>query len=308
MAEFQGIGQVLQEMMQANPKLMKRMNDVRNSLESNPIEIMTSPSDNCPYRKCDGSGWIWIKDWSKRNAKTITEEMDEWMEKCECHKNLVKQREVNRKLDLSGIPPIFSNATVSSFDINRYTTKKNRDLAEIAKKAAANFVENYPMMKEHGKGLYLYSDIKGSGKTRLASSISNALVKLYGAGIAFIKADDLLLQIRKTFNKDSKVSEAEILQTFCEVPVLIIDDIAVEKDGKFAESRFSRIVDYRMENKLPTIFTSNKKIDGLIEIYKEGRISSRIKKMALEIYMPEESIRDQEAKNENAEFEKILFG
>lgn len=246
-----------------------------------------------------------MKDWSERNKEG---QLDEWKEKCNCFDVLVKQREINKKLDLSGIPTIFADATVRSFDAEIYKSKESRETAEIAKKAAGNFVKNFHLMKESGKGLYLYSDVKGSGKTRLASSIANALVKMYGVDIAFIKADDLLKQIRKTFQKDSQTTEADIIKAFRDVEVLIIDDIAVEKPTEFAEGTFYNITDYRLENRKITLFTSNKTIEDLTEIYKEGRVKSRIKKMSLEIYMPEESVRDEEAERENSEFEKILFG
>lgn len=292
------------------------MNDVKESLESNPIEILTSPSDKCPSGKCDGTGWLWIKNWSRLNMRDgYNEEGEwvdeslraEWMEKCECHDQLIKQREIDKKLDLSGIPPIFSKATVHSFDVTMYSTQTDRDTADIAKKAAANFVENYPIMKEHGKGLYLYSQVKGSGKTRLASSIANALVKMYGVDIAFIKSADLISQIKKTFGSKD-ITQADVVETFRKVELLVVDDLALKGATEFEEGILYDVMDYRLENKKPTIFTSNVTIQGLEAIYPGGRVNKRINKMAMEIYMPEESIRDQEAESENVEFEKILFG
>ncbi len=288
------------------------MNDAKDSLELNPVEIMTSPSDECPFKKCDGKGWVWFKDWSRMNKKDEVDEdgnllRSEWMEKCECYENLIKQRQVDKKLDLSGIPPIFHGATVGSFNAKRYSTQDNRNIADIAKKAAANFVENYFVMKEHGKGLYLYSRVKGSGKTRLASSIANALVKMYGVNIAFIKSADLISQVKKTFG--SKETDAsEVINTFRKVEVLVVDDLALKGATEFEEGILYDVMDYRLEHKKTTIFTSNVTIQGLETIYPGGRVNKRINKMAMEIYMPEESIRDQEAESENAEFEKILFG
>jgi len=43
----------------------------------------------------------------------------------------------------------------------------------------ANFVQNFNQMQEQGKGLYLYSETKGSGKTRLMASVVNALTAVY---------------------------------------------------------------------------------------------------------------------------------
>ena len=249
-----------------------------------------------------------IRDGFNKDGEWVDEKLRaEWMEKCDCYEQLDKQREIDKKLDLSGIPPIFSQATVHSFDVTRYSTQGDRDTADIAKKAAANFVENYQIMKEHGKGLYLYSQVKGSGKTRLASSIANALVKMYGVDIAFIKSADLISQIQKTFNS-KEVTKGEIIETFRKVELLVVDDLALKGATVFEEGVLYDVMDYRLEHKKPTIFTSNVTIQDLENIYPGGRVNKRIGKMAVEIYMPEESIRDQEADNENAEFEKILFG
>ncbi|GKV54265.1 IstB-like ATP-binding protein [Sporosarcina sp. NCCP-2222] len=254
--------------------------------------------------KCDGSGFIWIKDWSKRHEKNV---MDECKKECDCYQQQQKQREIDKKLDLSGIPPIFSRATVHSFDTSLYTSDEDRNIAEVAKIAAVNFVENYPIMKEHGKGLYLYSRVKGSGKTRLASSIANALIKQYGADIAFIKSADLISQVKKTFGS-KETNASDVVATFRKVELLIVDDLALKGATSFEEGVIYDVMDYRMENKKPTILTSNVTIQDLENIYPGGRVNKRINKMAMEIYMPEESIRDQEAEQENAEFEKILFG
>ncbi|KAA0944106.1 hypothetical protein FQ087_18450 [Sporosarcina sp. ANT_H38] len=307
------IGEVFQEMMQSNPGLMKRMNDARESLESNPIEILTSPSDECPYKKCDGKGWLWIKDWSRLGKKDELDENGkllraEWMEQCKCYEQLIKQREVDKKLDLSGIPSIFKNATVASFEVSKYQLKTNQDIATLARKAAINYVTNYKLMQQSGKGLYLYSKVKGSGKTRLAVSIANALVREYGIDVAFIKSADLISQIKKTFNKKSETTQSEIVDTFRNVELLIVDDLAIKGASTFEEGVMYDIFDFRLEHKKPTIFTSNVTILELEEIYKGGRVNKRINKMSMEINMPEESIRDQEAESENAELEGLLFG
>lgn len=232
----------------------------------------------------------------------------EWMEKCDCYEGLVKQREINRKLDLSGIPPIFANATVRSFETVIYKQKDSRERAAAAKLAAINYVKNFEVMQENGKGLYLYSNVKGSGKTRLSVSVANALVSQHGIDIAFIKSMDLISQVRKTFKKDSEQTESEVVATFRKVELLVIDDLAIKGATEFEERIFYDIIDHRLEHKKTTLFTSNVPIDELENYYPGGRVSGRIKRMSMEIYMPEESIRDQEAESENAEFEKILFG
>jgi len=47
----------------------------------------------------------------------------------------------------------------------------DRNLAAVAKRVSINYVKNFEKFKEEGKGLYLYSEMRGAGKTRLAISI-----------------------------------------------------------------------------------------------------------------------------------------
>lgn len=290
------------------------MKDAKESLELNPIEILTILSDKCPYKECDGTGWYWVKDWSLRNKKTeekVDEDgnvkRDEWLEKCRCYDQLEKQREVDRILDLSNVPPIFQNASVASYRIEKYKNEESREVAVIAKLAAGNYVKNFEAVKESGKGLYLYSDIKGSGKTRLASSIANALVNVYGVDLAFIKSADIIAQVQKTFIKNATSTRSDVIASFRNVELLVIDDLALKETTVFEEGVLYDILDFRLENKKLTIFTSNVTIEQLEGVYPGGRVNKRVNKMSIQINLPEESIRDDEAESENEELEKILF-
>lgn len=193
--------------------------------------------------------------------------MDEWKEECECYDRLIKQREIDKKLDLSGIPPIFKEATVRSFRTDIYQQTDSRERAIVARKAAINYVTNFEVMQENGKGLYLYSDVKGSGKTRLAVSIANALVGQHGVDIAFIKSMDLISQVRKTFKNDSELTESEVVESYRKVGLLVVDDLAIKGASEFEERIFYDITDYRLEHNKPTLFTSNVSIDSLEDFY-----------------------------------------
>jgi len=305
------------------------------------VTCITTSSDKCPKGLCDGSGFRWFVDYHKKvnpdyyfNEKRrlqqeiyVAEQNDdgvkanelnkqlkevtknpEWQEPCECYQQKLKEQEIAKKLDLSGIPDIFKGVRLNDFKTDIYQKEEDRTAAKLARKSAANYVENYDQMKAAGKGLYFYSEVKGSGKTRIVSSIANALISLYELNVVFIKAADISLQVRKTFKKNAESSEDEVLRIFKEVDVLIIDDFAVENNSDFMEELLTKILDYRMEAKNITLITSNITQDDIDNLYKDGRVKSRVKKMCYEVIMPEESIRDEEAKRENESLERILFG
>lgn len=326
--------------MQGNPQFAQRMKDAQNLQASKGIECITKPSELCPRNLCDGSGFRWFVDYPKKlnpqkyiekiqhyqglyaEAKQRNDEVEaerigkiiddlkapaEQQKKCECYTQKQKEQEIAKKLDFSGIPDIFKGVMLNDFRTDIYQKEEDRTSAKLARKSAANYVANYQQMKAAGKGLYFYSEVKGSGKTRIASSIANALISIYNLNVVFIKAADISLQVRKTFKKNAESSEDEVLRALKEVDVLIIDDFAVENNSDYMEELLTKILDYRMEAKNITLITSNIMQDDIDDLYKAGRVSSRVKKMCYEVIMPEESIRDEEAKRENESLERILF-
>ncbi|WP_245796309.1 ATP-binding protein [Domibacillus antri] len=222
------------------------------------------------------------------------------MEKCKCR----EIKALERKLSAAQMPDEFKKTTIQSFDITIYEQEESRQCAAKAKRIAGNFVKKFELMKEQGKGLYLYSSIKGSGKTRLAASILNALLKTQDSrehplSIYYSSTADLIGEIKKTFSDDSTIKSSDIIDSVKKVDVLILDDIGVEKVTDWVEETFTRILDFRLQHQKITIFTSNLSIDELDNKYPQGRISSRIEKMTFPVHMPEEKIRHKIAKNEN---------
>ncbi|WP_224930430.1 ATP-binding protein [Bacillus safensis] len=257
---------------------------------------MTS-EEHCMYGKCDGSGLIWIIDH---------EENKEFMEECPCK----EVKKLSNRLMSARLPEEFKDASLNSFDINVYDKPESKERAANAKRVAKNYVLKFEKMRELGKGLYFFSEEKGSGKTRLAASILHAITKVYDKKeekplkIIYSSTADLIGEIKSTFDNESKVKSTDIMDAVKTADLVVLDDIGVENVTKFVEETFTRILDYRLQYKKPTIITSNLSIDDLDTIYKSGRISSRVEKMAFPVIMPDEKIRKKKAQEEN---EKLLL-
>lgn len=308
------------------------MQDVQNYYAENPIEQINKPSDKCPFHKCDGSGFLWFKDWNVQLEIQQTGKFEifdddgnrkrvEWKETCKCYEQRQKALELKKKLATAGIPKLFENAHLSNFNYGVYTTNMNKQIGKANRLAAINYIKNFEQMKTAGKGLYIYSSIKGSGKTRLAISIANDLVHELGINVTVIKAVNMSKEVRKTYRSDSNMNDLEVIAAFQKADVLVIDDLAAEKPSEFIEELLYTIFDYRVENKLPTIITSNLTIDefgtqqyktkdGQLKSYANGddsRVGSRLKKLCMELFMPEERVRDRESEYENNKLEQLLF-
>lgn len=219
---------------------------------------------------------------------------------CKCRED----KALESKLQFANIPKEFKDLKIGHFKTEWYTSEENKAKARAAKRAATKYIENYEMFKEKGKGLYLYSYVKGSGKTRLAASLANALVNIHRARVKFITTLDLLDEIKATYNKESAMSENSLINAIKEVDVLVLDDIGVEEPTPWVKEKLYNILNGRMISNKITIFTSNSTVE---ELKHDDRIKNRIEKMAVAIYLPDESIRSAIAKKESDELQEILF-
>jgi len=213
---------------------------------------------------------------------------------------------MQNRMKFAEIPEEFRELKVSDFDIGIYSGG-NRKIAEIAKKIAIGYVTKFEQMKEIGKGLYLYGDTKGSGKTRMAVSIGNALIRQHIQSVRFVTTINLLNEIRSTFNEGSggQGNFSKLLVGTKTVDVLILDDLGTEKPTPWVGEIFYTILNDRMTAKMVTLFTSNCKIEDLQH---DSQIVSRIGKMAMPVKFPEESVRAALAKQENDTVLALLLG
>lgn len=232
-----------------------------------------------------------------RNPETL----DTKAQYCTCR----EQKLQDKRLTFANIPKEFSVLTINSFDSEIYKSKNDVMRARIAKKKAVKYVNRFEEEFEPiGKGIYLYSSTKGSGKTRLAVSIGNAILNTKYKQVKFITALDILKEIKNTYNRESKYTESQLIESINGVQVLIVDDIGLEQPTPWVNEILYSIFDTRMKYNRVTIFTSNCSMENLKH---DGRLKSRIFKMAMPIEMPEEDIRIKLSKEQNRELQDLLL-
>ncbi|MCI9084609.1 MAG: primosomal protein DnaI [Bacilli bacterium] len=165
-----------------------------------------------------------------------------------------------------------------------YKTDKNRYQTIIW---LTEFMDKYKENKEQ-KGLYLCGNF-GSGKTYLIASMFNELAK-EGIKSAIIFWPEFLRDLKASFNSEYKNEFNDKYNKIKKAPLLLIDDIGAETITSWSRDEIlCPILQYRMEEKLPTFFTSNLNLEALEnhlaitskgdEIIKAGRIISRIKQL-----------------------------
>ncbi|WP_353050087.1 hypothetical protein [Bacillus sp. ISL-41] len=138
-------------------------------------------------------------------------------------------------------------------------------------------------------------------------SITNALIQKYNIQPLYISSVNLLSEIKKTFHPTAKTTTYDLLASFKEAEVLVLDDFGVEKATEWSEEILIEILEERMNYKRLTIITSNIPTAQLSTKYPAGRIESRIEKMTFPVSMPEESVRRLLSKKENDQIAEMFF-
>ena len=154
-------------------------------------------------------------------------------------------------------------------------------------KYITEFIKKY-QNNEKVKGLYLNGSF-GSGKTYLISALFNDMAKK-GYKCAIVYYPEFLRDLKASFSKDYEEKFNYIKKT----DLLLLDDIGAENVTSFNRDEvLGPILQYRMEEDLPTFFTSNLTLEELennlsltssgVDRVKARRIIERIKQLTIEI-------------------------
>ena len=169
---------------------------------------------------------------------------------------------------------------------------------EMQKKVANAFIIKFGEFRKQGRGLYLTSKTKGSGKTFLACCLANEILKKKDISVKFVSVTDYLEYIK---DKDKK----DLVNSIMDCSLLILDDIGIETDKQeWINNALFRLVDFRKNRMLPTIYTSNYTMENLPG---EERVKERIIECSVPLYMPERNIRRMKAKEKTQNFLKDIL-
>ncbi len=173
-----------------------------------------------------------------------------------------------------------------------YKTDKNR-LPII--RELKEFINNYGT-EENIKGIYLHGSF-GSGKTYLIAALFNELAKKNVKSI-IIHVPELLRDLKDSFSSNYSDKFYRLKHT----PLLLLDDIGAEYLTAWGRDEvIEPILQYRMDENLPTFFTSNFTLEELekhfsvasnsVDKVKARRIMERIKQLSKEVELSSKNLR-----------------
>lgn len=243
---------------------------------------MTDCGTVCP--KCYGSGWELYRD----------EHGIEYARECDCGK---RQQDIQgSRLRFASIPIAYRDVTMKDLTSKHYSKQESKNVFKAVAQAVKWYMEHLDENIESGKGMYFWSEVKGSGKTMLATAMANELMNNHRRYVKFATSLDILDEIRATYDPNNEESESSLLNDLVSAEFLVIDDFGTERVTDWVGEKFYQIVNKRYMNKKVTFYTSNY---DLMKLKYDDRISSRIRERTILVHFPEESVREVIARQEN---------
>ncbi len=191
------------------------------------ISTFQQTKDQPSCNKCNDIGWIYTK---------------EGVIKCTCKLGNLDENIYKRMR----IPPRYRHVSLDNFQIlKKY--KHHIVINEIKKYIYSN---DFKL----GKGLFLVGE-PGVGKTHLAISILKEFYKKRSIIGLFYDTNNLLFDLRATF--DGSSSTRELLDEVINSPILVLDDMGAERLSDWARDILHYIITTRYNQLKPVIITSN---------------------------------------------------
>lgn len=213
---------------------------------------------------------------------------------CSCE----QQRLLESRFKGARLPSRLQEQTFSQFSLDWYSPARKTPLGNSEREHATAvlhtcqaFVASVIEDPRAATGLFLTGQ-SGLGKTFLCSSICHSLAENNIVPL-YIVFSDLISDMRASFQHDS--GDADLLATARQAPVLILDDLGAEHVTEYAISRLFDIINYRRNERLPMVISSNLSLMDVERVY-STRIVSRILEACQPVTLYGTDIRAQQRK------------
>ena len=169
-----------------------------------------------------------------------------------------KEAAIKKRLNLINFPSSLKN--VSFLDVYRDDVQRITVL-----KRMIEFVNDYP---NNLKGLYLYGDF-GVGKSFMVAALAHDLSEKRGVSSTLLHYPSFVIDVKNAIgdgNVKTLVDEIKLSE------VLILDDIGAEQSTAWVRDEILQVIlQYRMQENLPTFFTSNFNFEELEQHFAKGK-------------------------------------
>ena len=169
-----------------------------------------------------------------------------------------KEAAIKNRLKLINLPASLKKASLAQVDLD--------DLGRLPVfENLLAFVEQYPAIQ---KGLYLYGDF-GVGKSFMVAALAHDLSEKRGVSSTLLHYPSFVIDVKNAIgdgNVKTLVDELKLSE------VLILDDIGAEQSTPWVRDEILQVIlQYRMQENLPTFFTSNFNFEELEQHFAKGK-------------------------------------
>jgi DNA replication protein DnaC len=205
-----------------------------------------------------------------------------------------------------GDPSGYKIQTMSFQAARFFTPKKFRAVSldywpanHRLRQIADDYIRGFPSDLQR-KGLYLWSDHAGTGKTSYAIALVRELISCGRTQYLpfFISADDLFEQLREIYNSGTPLKYTPLFQDYMRSSIIILDDVGVEKMTKFVAARYYYLMNAFWSEEKPIIVTSKfspteafLRADPDVDTQVLDSLLSRVIDMMVEVRFPEKDRR-----------------
>ena len=169
-----------------------------------------------------------------------------------------KEAAIKNRLKLINLPATLKKASLAQVDLD------DLERLPVFEKLLA-FVEQYPTIR---KGLYLYGDF-GVGKSFMVAALAHDLSEKRGVSSTLLHYPSFVIDVKNAIgdgNVKTLVDELKLSE------VLILDDIGAEQSTAWVRDEILQVIlQYRMQENLPTFFTSNFNFEELELHFAKGK-------------------------------------
>lgn len=216
--------------------------------ESTGLDASFYAMHSCPY--CKGSGYVAVEDGGAMPREDL----------CACvlegRRRAAVDVAITERFGEGGREMTFARFQTGGDPMN-----------ETALKACQNYVKKFSAMRGEGVGFALVGPPE-TGKTHLANATLIMLLKMWKRpdgemlNTFSLSVPELLRRTKQRWD-DKTMTDA--IEQAMRADVLVLNDIGAEyhraagQDTSWVDEQLFLILDHRLENKLPTIFTTNLK-------------------------------------------------
>ncbi|WP_236207438.1 ATP-binding protein [Pseudomonas tohonis] len=156
---------------------------------------------------------------------------------------------LEKRLGAAMIPPRFAGKDFASY---RAANKRQASALAVCRQYAEQFRDNY----EAGRCLLLVGHV-GTGKTHLASAISDFVIRELNAMAVYRTLYSLMQYVKGSFDSASTYTEAQAYENLTSPHLLVIDEIGATKQTEFEQATLFNVINGRYEQNKPTVIISN---------------------------------------------------